>query len=111
MNRNVLPVISLLLAGCTIAEDAAPYALASTWCGKKRRCDRAVYEDRWDDRADCEDDIAAAVETTQDFYDLLGCEYDPRGAAELRADIRQKSCSEFADSEFAGADDLYDCDP
>lgn len=110
MNRNVLVALFLLVAGCSIAEDAAPDSLASAWCGKKRRCDRADFESTWDNRSECEDDISAAVETTQDFYDLLGCEWDGRGAAEVRADIRSKSCEEFASAEFEGSADLYDCE-
>ncbi|MFT6145262.1 MAG: hypothetical protein ACJAZO_004581 [Myxococcota bacterium] len=109
MNRNVLLLVCLAFVGCTLAEDAAPDSLASVWCGKKRRCDRADFENTWDNRAECEDDIAAAIETTQDFYDLLGCEWDGRGAAKIRADIRGKSCSEFAEAEFEGSAELYDC--
>ncbi len=109
MNRYVLVLLCPLFAACSIAEDAAPDALASAWCGKKRRCDRTTFENTWDNRSECEDDVAAAVETTQDFYDLLGCEWDGEGAAQVRADIRGQSCSEFADAQFEGSADLYDC--
>ncbi len=109
MNRNVLVALCLSIVGCSIAEDAGPDALASAWCSKTRRCDRADFENTWDSRSECQDDIAAAVETTQDFYDLLGCEWDGRGAAQVRADIRGQSCSEFAEAPFEGSADLYDC--
>lgn len=90
----------LLLLGCAVSEDAFPDAYGRAICTRLQECQRAEYESRYEDRADCVSAWSEIADSVLDAGDLLGATYSPSSAGSCLRAIRSASCSEFADFQY-----------
>jgi len=92
-----------LLAGCTVAEHDFPEAYGKAMCKRMKQCERGEYDNTWDDKAECVDDMAEFADFFLDAGDLLGQEYVPELGYDCIREVKGASCAEFEDGE-------YDCE-
>lgn len=89
---------SLLLAACTISEDAFPERAADAYCDRLEECTVTFETD--EERANCESFAASLAELTVDAGELLGQEYDAAAGARCVREIRAATCAEFNEAEL-----------
>lgn len=99
--------IALLLAGCAPTEKSFPEAFAGQYCSRWEECFRADYEGRFDDRAECVDDVADSVD------DVFGdCDYDQDEAVDCLQELSTEDCDDVEDAYYHCLWDqtVYECD-
>ncbi len=99
---SLVPVLLAagLLSACDPTEEEFPEAYAKAVCSKLKKCDRADYEQSYDDKNECVEAWAGGAEWILDLGDLLGAEYSEALAGDCLSEIRRASCAEFDDGEY-----------
>ncbi|HND34056.1 MAG TPA: hypothetical protein PLA94_28845 [Myxococcota bacterium] len=101
-------LFSLLLSCASTTESF--WAQAGTLsCSRYEECDKADFEDQYDDQADCREEFADYAEDVMDCLDEGDCEYDPKDGAEVLSDYRKADCND-RDEAFEDISDVYNCD-
>lgn len=92
-------ILLLALSACAPTAETFPDQLAVTWCARLEECYKADYDSLYDDRAECEDDVA------DDVDDVFGeCDFDQDDAIDCLGELREDDCDDIAD---AFSDCLY----
>lgn len=104
MFRPLLALLTLAaLTGCAIEEADFPDAYGKAVCKKARKCDRADYEEHYDDLDVCIDDAGDLIRGVIDLAGLVGQEYVPEYGRDCVSQINGMSCEDYNDGEV-------DCD-
>lgn len=94
------------VVGCSIPEEDFADTYAVTVCDRLEECDRGDFENQFDDREECWDDLADVAEFFMDAADLLGGVYSEDAARECIDSIQSAECGDFSSGEYAC--DVYD---
>lgn len=95
-------MITLLVASlfaCAIPEEDFPATYAQVFCRQYEGCEPDDFEDVWDDRDECEDDVEDLASQLLDLADLLGQDYDEDDARDCISNLRWATCDEFSDGD------------
>jgi len=125
MNHRLLSLVAqllvpggmaALLAGCGSYQKEENFIdrVAKESCDLDRKCYYAFYVNEYSDYGDCIDEKVEDLENLSDFLDDIDCSYDPEGALDCVAALKQagRTCDDgdLEDASEACTDDIYDCD-
>lgn len=108
MNATLPPMVLLLvLTACAPTAETFPKQLGTQFCTRWEECYRADYQSRFDDRADCVDEVQSQVE---DAFD--GCAFDQKKATDCLQEISTDDCDDVADdyTHCLLGNTVYTCD-
>lgn len=91
--------------GDPVPADQAPEEAQQTFCGAWTECDCATFSDRYASQAECESEIAAALEDDLAQAAAAGLTYDPECMGDLLATYDAFGCRTL-DELIADADDF-----
>lgn len=100
----------LALIACTNVENYDEQTIAAS-CQRWDECEKASFEDNYDDLGECQDDQADYFEDLYDCY-VENCEFDAQQASACLASQRSVSCEDWGAGDFGSdCDDVFtDCD-
>jgi hypothetical protein len=100
-------MIVLLLVAC-VTSTSFPTQLVSVSCDRLKECNKATFEDSYDDLADCRDDNEGDAEDVNDCY-ADNCDFDAKKAQSCLQDYRTSDCDDIGDEDDCS--EIYDdCD-
>lgn len=95
----MIMLLAAALLACAIPEEDFPATYAQVTCRQYQNCEPEDFDDVWDDRQECEDDVADLTNELLDLADLLGQDYDEDAARDCVSNMRWASCEEFSDGD------------
>jgi hypothetical protein len=80
------------LVACAPTYDNFPAKLAAVVCERSKECALGSFESRYDDMAECMEEVAEVYESSLDRID--DDDFDARDAADCIAEIRSRDCED-----------------
>jgi hypothetical protein len=90
----------VLVSGCPIPEEDYPEAYGNAYCDRLKECDKASFENTFDDMDECVADMADVVDFWMNAADLLGGDYSDEAARECITEVRSASCGDFGSGDY-----------
>lgn len=108
-------ILLVFISGCggtldAIESDEFASTVSDIWCQRLKECDRAYFDDSFDDRQDCLSSEAVGWQETHDYYLDRDCQYTPESGATLYNLFVEMTCGEFYEGTFTDDfDDIWSC--
>ena len=101
MARLCTAVLAILaFTGCTVEEKDFPESYGEAYCHRLKVCNRADFDDAYDDIDECVDDSSNVIDDEGDLLEVLGLDYDEETATECVNAIRTSDCDDFGDADY-----------
>jgi hypothetical protein len=101
--------LALPLAAC-LTEATFPDQLTKTACARNEECDRATFEESYEDVGACVDENVGYWSELSTCLQDAGCTYDDDAAKACLSDLRSADCAAIQDGSAAeGCFEAYVC--
>jgi hypothetical protein len=99
--------VGLFLTACGVSEDHYWNEQAEITCDKSEKCDGEAFDDAYENKSECEDELLAQYDDYRTSYQ--DCSFDGAAASECLSKKKKQDCDEYKLAEVDECKVVYTC--